>query len=376
MAPGPAATDVQVAIVGAGFAGIGAAIRLKQDGLDDFVVIERATDLGGTWRDNVYPGCTCDVPSHLYSFSFAPNPDWTRSFSPQPEIHRYLRRCAQRFGLIPHLRLGHELVAARWDGGQARWAIETDRASFTAAVLLLGTGALSEPSVPPLPGLERFGGTVVHSAGWEHDRDLTGRRVAVIGTGASAIQIVPRIQPQVERLHVFQRTPPWVLPRWDRPVTRGERWVFRHAPVTQQALRAGLYWWRETYLLGFAGRRRLIGLAEAAARLHLRHQVPDRRLRTVLTPHHTLGCKRVLISNDYYPALTRANVEVHTTPIREVAPRAVVTADGRHTAVDTIILATVSRSPTGRPPGGCGARDRACWPTGGGTAPRPTSGRR
>ena len=205
-------TDFRVAIVGTGFSGLGAAIRLKQDGIEDFVVFERADDVGGTWRDNTYPGIACDVPSHLYSFSFAPNPGWSRTFSPGGEIEEYLRRCAAHFDVLPHVRFEHEVTGAAWDDALERWRVETTAGSFTAQVLISGTGPLSEPSIPRIPGLESFEGNAFHTAQWDHDQDLRGRRVAVIGTGASTIQVVPRIQPEVERLHLFQRTPPWIMP--------------------------------------------------------------------------------------------------------------------------------------------------------------------
>src|SRR4051812_45020372 len=190
--------DVDVAILGAGFSGLGMAIRLKQEGLDDFVVLERGTEVGGTWHYNTYPGCACDVPSHLYSFSFAPNPNWSQTYSPQPEIRDYLHRCADDFGVRPHIRLGHEMTAAEWDDDEGRWLIETNHGRFTARVLVAAMGPLTEPKIPEIPGLDDFEGATFHSARWDHDYDLTGKRVASIGTGASAIQYVPEIQPQVE----------------------------------------------------------------------------------------------------------------------------------------------------------------------------------
>jgi cation diffusion facilitator CzcD-associated flavoprotein CzcO len=202
-----ARTHFRVAIVGTGFAGLGMAIRLKQEGIEDFVVFERADDVGGTWRDNTYPGCQCDVPSHLYSFSFAPNPDWSHTFSRQPEIEDYLRRCAGHFDVIPHVRFRHAVTGARWDDERQLWEVDTTQGSFTASVLVAGMGGLSEPSIPAIPGLDSFEGPAFHTAQWDHAADLRGRRVAVIGTGASSIQVVPEIQPEVEKLHLFQRTP-------------------------------------------------------------------------------------------------------------------------------------------------------------------------
>jgi cation diffusion facilitator CzcD-associated flavoprotein CzcO len=216
---------VHVAIIGAGFGGLGAGIRLREAGVADFVILERAGAVGGTWRDNTYPGCACDVPSHLYSFSFAPNPRWTRSFSGQAEIWRYMEDVTDRYAVRDHIRFGTEVTEARWDGESARWKLRTSRGMLTADVLITATGPLSEPSLPGIPGLEDFPGEVFHSARWNHDYDLAGKRVAVVGTGASAIQIIPEIQPMVRRLVLFQRTPAWVLPRIDRPITRAEKWL-------------------------------------------------------------------------------------------------------------------------------------------------------
>ncbi|MGH8998161.1 MAG: flavin-containing monooxygenase [Acidimicrobiia bacterium] len=332
--------ETDVVIVGTGFAGLGQAIRLRQEGIDSFVVLERAGDVGGTWRDNTYPGAACDVPSHLYSFSFAPNPEWSRSFSAQDEILAYLRDCADRLGVRPHLRFGHEVTGARWCADEGRWHVETTGGNYRARVLVSATGALSDPCLPGLPGLDRFAGTTFHSARWDHDHDLTGRRVAVIGTGASAIQFVPQIQPKVENLTLFQRTPPWVLPRWDRPFRGWERWLFRNLPLTQRLARAGIYWGREGYVLGFAFDPRVMRAAERFARRHLHHQVPGTELRAKLTPDYTIGCKRVLISNDYYPSLTQPNVDVVTDPIGEIRPAGVMTAGGEMHPVDTIIFGT------------------------------------
>ena len=336
----PNTQSVKVVVIGSGFAGLGMAIRLKEAGIHDFVILERAGEVGGTWRDNTYPGAACDVPSHLYSFSFAPNPDWSSSFSPQSEIQDYLRRCADDFGVRPHLRFGAEVRHARWDEPTARWQVETTQGRYDAQFLVSATGALSDPSLPDLPGLERFAGTAFHSARWRHDHDLTGERVAVIGTGASAIQFVPQIQPKVGQLAVFQRTPPWIVPRWDRWFTRPERWMFRHLPVTQRLARTGIYWSREAYVFGFAFDPRLMKAAEVVARAHLRRQVPDPGLRARLTPDYTIGCKRILISNDYLPALSRPNVDLVTSGIAEVREHSIVTADGVERPVDTIIFGT------------------------------------
>src|SRR4051812_46203601 len=331
--------ETRIAIIGTGFAGLGMAIRLKQEGIDDFVVLEKADDVGGTWRENTYPGVQCDVPSHLYSFSFAPNPNWSRTFPLGDEIWDYLRECAVRYGVMPHIRFGEDVQSADWDDERQRWRIETADDTITARVLVAGTGPLHEPSMPAVPGLDRFEGKTFHSAEWDHDHDLTGERVAVVGTGASAIQFVPRIQPKVSRMHVFQRTPPWIMPHPDRALTPLEHKIYRAFPTAQLAMRAAIYWARETFVLGFMDRR-FAKLPERVALKHPRAQGPDPELRRKLTPDYTLGCKRVVISNDYFPTLMQPNVELVTDGIAEVRASSVVTADGAEREVDTIIFGT------------------------------------
>ena len=331
--------DKRIAIIGTGFAGLGMAIRLRQEDIDDFVVLEKADDVGGTWRENTYPGVQCDVPSHLYSFSFAPNPNWSRTFPLGDEIWDYLRECAVRYRVMPHIRFGEEVQSADWDDERQRWRIETADDTITAQVLVAGTGPLHEPSIPAVPGLDRFEGRMFHSAEWDHDHDLTGERVAVVGTGASAIQFVPRIQPKVSRMHVFQRTPPWIMPHPDRALSPLEHRIYRALPPAQLAMRGAVYWARETFVLGFMDRR-LAKLPERVALKHLRDQVPDPELRRDLTPDYTIGCKRVLLSNDYLPALMQPNVELVTDGIAEVRASSVVTAGGSEREVDTIIFGT------------------------------------
>ena len=331
---------VDVAIVGTGFAGLGMAIKLKQAGRDDFVVLERADDVGGTWRDNTYPGCQCDVPSNVYSFSFAPNPSWTRTFAPQPEIWGYLRAVTERYGLRPHIRFGAELTGAEWDEAAQRWTVETSRGTLTARVVVGAMGPLSEPAIPSIPGLDSFEGTAFHSATWDHDHDLRGRKVAVIGTGASAIQFVPAIQPLVGQMTVFQRTPPWVMPRRDRRVRPRERALFKLAPAVQRLVRDTVYLGREATVLPFMKPGLLGKVPERMARAHLARSVKDPELRRKLTPTYGVGCKRILLSNEWYPALQQPNVEVVTDGIAEIRPHAVVTADGREHEVDTIVFGT------------------------------------
>ena len=330
---------VDIAIVGSGFSGLAMAVRLRQAGIRDFVVLERADDVGGTWRDNSYPGCACDVPSHLYSFSFAPNPDWTSTYSPQPEIWAYLRKVARDHGVLPHVRYRTELERASWDETRGRWQLQTSRGQVSARVLVSAAGPLSEPSIPRLPGLEGFQGTVFHSAAWDHDHDLGGELVAVVGTGASAIQFLPLIQPLVGRLHLFQRTAPWVMPRRARRISRAERALYRRVPAAQKLMRAAICWAREAYAIpllnaGLAPVTRVLG------RANIRRHVADPELRRRLTPGYAPGCKRILISNDYLPALSKPNVEVVTDGIAEVRPHSIVTADGVEREIDTIIFGT------------------------------------
>jgi cation diffusion facilitator CzcD-associated flavoprotein CzcO len=333
-------THFRVAVVGSGFAGLAMARALKREGIEEFVVLERADELGGTWRDNSYPGCQCDVASTLYSFSFAPNPGWTHTFPLQREILEYLRGVARTEKLGPHLRFGEEVMAARFDDDGKRWAVQTRQNEFAADILVLGVGALAQPSIPAVPGLADFEGAVFHSAAWDHQHDLRNHNVAVIGTGASAIQFVPRIQPDVARLHVFQRTAPWVLPHADRPTTRLERGLWRAFPRTQHLWRAASYAGREALVLGLALEPRLMRAAELIAKAHLRAQVADPELRRALTPPYRLGCKRILISNDYYPALSAPNVTLVQGGLEEVRKHSVIGSDGVEREVDTIIFGT------------------------------------
>ncbi|MBV8940884.1 MAG: NAD(P)/FAD-dependent oxidoreductase [Solirubrobacterales bacterium] len=325
-----------VAIVGSGFSGLAMARALRRAGIRDFVVLERAAGLGGTWRDNTYPGCQCDVPSTLYSFSFAPNHRWTHTYPLQAEILQYLHTVAHGEGLAPHIRFNHEVKAAQWDDSAKRWVLETRRGTVTADFLVFGVRALAEPSVPDVAGLSQFEGAVFHSASWNHDHDLRGERVAVIGTGASAIQFVPRIQPGVSRLYVFQRTAPWILPHSGRLTTRLERFFWRVIPRSQHLWRGAVYAARESLVVGLAHQPRLMRALELMAKSHLRAQVPDAQLREALTPNYRLGCKRILISNDYYPTLCAPNVTVVRAGLSEVRSHSVVGTDGVEREVDTI----------------------------------------
>jgi cation diffusion facilitator CzcD-associated flavoprotein CzcO len=333
--------ELTAIIVGAGFSGLAAGIGLKRAGIDDFLILEQAEGVGGTWRDNTYPGAACDIPSHLYSYSFEPNPHWQRAYSGQPEILAYLEHCATKYGMRAHLRFHTRVVRTEYSEATALWTVHAqDGRVFVARSLILGNGALHIPKVPELPGLAGFAGTKFHSARWDHTYDLTGRRVAVIGTGASTIQFVPEIAPRVDHLAVFQRTPPWIVPKPDRPMGSRERWMFEHVPGAHWLRRTGLYWLFESRVLGFAFAPKLNRLAERLVLAHLERAVPDRELRAKLTPDYRLGCKRVLISNDYYATLARDNVELVTDGIDRIEPTGVRTSDGRLHEVDAIIYGT------------------------------------
>ncbi len=329
----------EIVIAGAGFSGLGLAMELKRAGIDDFIVLERAGDLGGTWRDNTYPGCACDIPSVLYSWTGEQNPNWSRAFAGQPEIWDYMREVVARHDLSGHLRFDHEVESMRWDEDEQRWEIETSQGTVTAEVAVSAVGALADPKIPEIDGLERFRGRVFHSARWDHDHDLTDRDIAVIGTGASAVQFVPEIQPQVRRLHLFQRTPPWVMPRAnpDIPATWQRR--FRRSPRALHALRRAVFSLLESFHVMFT-HPRLTRVSERRARRHIARQVPDPALRERLTPDYRLGCKRILGSNEWYPAICSDNVEIVSDGIRQITEGGVLDARGVEHRVDTIIFGT------------------------------------
>ena len=335
-----AAIDVTYAIVGAGFAGIGMAAGLLRTGRRDFVILEKSDGLGGTWRDNTYPGAACDVPAHLYSFSFALNPDWSRTFAGQEEIRRYMQAVVERLGLGPHLRLGTRLRRARWDAACDAWRLDLGDRELVARHLILGAGGLHTPKVPPLPGLEDFEGARFHTAEWDHGVRLDGKRVAVIGTGASAIQVVPGIVDRVAHLDVYQRTPPWLMPRDDRAFGSIRKAIFRALPPAQRLYRWLIYLRFEARGLGFTKYPRLMPIIERLGRRHLAKQVADPALRARLTPDYVIGCKRILLSDDYYPALQRDHVELVTDGIDAITRDGIRTTDGTHHPTDVIVLAT------------------------------------
>jgi cation diffusion facilitator CzcD-associated flavoprotein CzcO len=332
---------VRVAVIGSGFGGLGAAVRLRRAGVTDFVVLERREAVGGTWHDNTYPGCACDVPSHLYSFSFAPNPQWPRNFSDQPHIRAYLEGVADDFGLRPHLRFNSEVELMSWDPDELHWTIATAQGGqLTADFVVCATGPLSDAKIPDIPGLDGFEGKVFHTAEWDHDYDLRGKRVAVIGTGASAIQVVPAIQPLTSHLTLFQRTPAWVMPRVDRRISGLERWLHSRAPLTRRLRRQLLWGMRELQVGAFAKHPDLLGLVEKVASAHMKRAVKDPGLRRKLAPGYRIGCKRILLSSSYYPALTEPGVDVIDSGLKEIRGNTLIAADGREAEVDAIIFGT------------------------------------
>lgn len=333
--------SVRTLVIGAGFGGIAMADRLlRQDRGADLLVVEAAEQVGGTWRDNTYPGCACDVPTALYSLSGHPHPGWSHSFGRQEEIQRYLVSVVDRIGLGERLVTSCQVTSARWDGEASQWEVDTTRGSVTAQHLVVATGALSTPSVPELPGLADFEGDVFHSARWRHDIPLEGRRVAVVGTGASAIQFVPEIAASATHVTVFQRTPGWVLPRLDRAVSAARKRLYHRVPVLQKAVRGRIYGGRELYVLAFTRARVLLRFFEAFARFYMFLHVRDRRLRRALTPSFSIGCKRVLLSSQWFPALTRPDVTLVSSAASEVTSRGVVGVDGTEHPADVIVFGT------------------------------------
>ena len=333
--------SARVGIIGAGFGGLAMAARLRQSGRDDFIVLDAGAAIGGTWRDNDYPGCACDVPSNLYCYSFALNPGWTTTFAHQGEIRSYIERVAADHDLHRSVHLDTFVQDAVWDEKTLRWQVDTNQGRYEFEVLVPATGPLSSPSIPDLPGLSEFKGPVFHSARWDHSVDLTGKRVAVVGTGASAIQFIPELQKIVGELKLFQRTPPWLLPRPEYKTSRLRRALFRRLPLLQRAARAVLYWGHETYVIAFTRQTALLKILEVLARRQIKRQIPDNpALRAAITPNFAIGCKRILLSSNYYPALNEPNVEVLTTGIAGVTEHGVIGTNGETREVDAIVLGT------------------------------------
>ncbi|GAB2627819.1 NAD(P)/FAD-dependent oxidoreductase [Prescottella soli] len=329
----------EVIVVGAGISGVGAVIRLQRMGIDDVLILEKGDALGGTWRDNTYPGCACDVPSALYSYSFAPNADWSRLFAGQNEIREYIERTAAEHRVHERVEFDTELLRAQWDESSRRWMLETSNGAFTANAVIAAAGPWNQPLIPDIPGLDGFTGEVFHSSRWNHDYDLAGKRVAVVGTGASAVQFVPEIAPAVAELHLYQRTAQWVLPKPDTALPAPVRAAMGAAPGASKALRRIQYGIMEALGVGFRNPW-MLRVIQQIGRVQLRAQIRDPELRRALTPDYTLGCKRLLMSNTYYPALNRPNVEVHANAVREVRGNVVIGADGGEREVDAVIFGT------------------------------------
>lgn len=336
---------LDVAIIGAGFSGMAMAIALRKAGRESFRIFEKAHDLGGTWLFNRYPGCACDVPSFLYSFSFAQNPDWSRAYSPQAEIWRYLKDVASRYDLLPHMRFNSAVENARWDDAAQLWRVKLKTGeAVSARALVSGTGALHIPNYPNIKGIGNFGGKLMHSAEWDESVDLAGKRVAVIGTGASAVQIVPSIASKVAHLTLFQRTPAWILPRMDRATSNKTKSRFRRFPLLQSLYRTLIYARMEMGAIAFTVSPKLMSSFEGMARKYLEGVVRDPLLREKLTPNYVIGCKRVLVSDDFYPSVQRDNVALETAPIREIVAKGVVTEDGVLHGADVVVCATGFRT--------------------------------
>jgi len=332
-------SELDALIVGTGFSGLAAAIKLQERGTT-FTILERGDDIGGAWRDNTYPGCRCDVPSHLYSFSFAPNPEWSELYSPQPEIKAYLQKVAADNDLVRHVRFGTRMTEAEWDEPTQRWVVQTSEGPLTARLLVLGNGPLSEPAFPDIDGLDDFDGPVLHTAQWDHSVDLTDKRVAVVGTGASAVQVLPHVQRAASDVILFQRTPAWILPHPNRRITEVERRVFRRFPLVQKAMRAVLYGIAEIGAVGLTRRPPLTNVMKKVALKYLEHEVSDPEKRRMLTPDYQPGCKRLLPSKDFLEAVDQANVAIVPEALTKVDGNAVVLADGTRHEVDAIVLGT------------------------------------
>ena len=334
-------SDLRVAIIGSGFGGIAAAVRLIEDGVTDVTLLERAADTGGTWRDNTYPGAACDIPSHLYSLSFAPKADWSRRYAPQAEIREYADRVVAEHGLRARTLFGFEVTAGTWDETTATWRVEAaDGRVVVADVVVNAVGALKDPAYPAIDGLEDFEGTVMHSAEWDHDVPLAGRRIGAVGTGASAIQFVPRVAGVADHLTVFQRTAAWIVPRGDRAFTAAEKAAFRFVPGARLLRRGYVFAKHELERWAFTEGTPLHEGATRLATAHRYRQVRDPELREALTPDYPFGCKRVLRSDDYYPAIARDDVTLETTGIARVTPTGVELDDGRHVELDVLLLGT------------------------------------
>ena len=329
-----------IAVVGGGFGGVGAAVMLRRAGYHDVTVFERGERIGGVWHHNTYPGAACDVPSHLYEFSFAPNPRWSRRYAPQAEIQAYLEDLARRHGVLEQVKTSTEVQRARWDEGRDVWVLDTTAGPHEADVLVTACGQLSVASVPPIPGLDSFEGPAFHTARWRHDVDLAGKRVAVVGTGCSAIQVVPAIQPIVEQVDVYQRSPGWTIPKMDFEYRERTKRLFERFPLLQRLDRAAIFAFMELGALGMTRYPWLLGPFRWAARRQIEKAIDDPVLREKVTPKDEVGCKRIMLTDEWYPTLTKPNVELFTDRIAEVTPGGIRTEDGVERAADVLVLAT------------------------------------
>ena len=332
--------DRSIAVVGAGFGGVGAAVMLRRAGYTNMTVFERGERVGGVWHHNTYPGAACDVPSHLYEFSFEPNPRWSRRYAPQAEIQAYLEDVARRYGVLDRIKTGTEVTRATWDEEASKWRLETNAGEHEADVLLTACGQLSVPKVPPLPGLDSFEGPSFHTADWRHDVDLAGRRVAVIGTGCSAIQVVPAIQPVVEQVDVYQRSPGWTFPKMDFAYSERAKRLFERFPLLQRLDRTFVFGFMEFGAAAMTKHRWLMPALRALSRRQINSAIDDSGLRAKVTPKDEVGCKRVMLTDEWYPTLTKPNVDLVTDRVAEITPGGVKAADGTERPADVLVLAT------------------------------------
>lgn len=354
---------ISTAIIGAGFAGIGAAIRLKDQGITDFVLFERGSRVGGTWRDNTYPGAACDIPSRLYSYSFAPNPDWSHTYSGSAEILDYIDTMVESFGIAPYIRFEHNVSGISYDAEAGEWTIDLDgREAVRAKSVIVASGPLANASFPNIPGIEDYEGHKIHSARWDHDYDFTGKKVAVVGTGASGVQIIPELVKVAESVKVFQRTPGWVLPRLNTATSGWLKKIYKDVPLAEKLMRSAWFWGHESVAVGVVWDSPFTRLVEALSLANLRAQVKDPWLRRQLTPDFSAGCKRLLMTSDYYPALQKDNCKLVTWPIARLSPKGIRTVEGIEHQFDAIVLATgfeVSKAGTPIPITGIDGRDLA-----------------
>jgi cation diffusion facilitator CzcD-associated flavoprotein CzcO len=337
-------TRPSVAVVGGGFAGVGAVVMLARAGYHDVTVFERGERVGGVWHHNTYPGAACDVPSHLYEYSFAPNPRWSRRYAPQEEIQAYLEDTARANGVFDRIRTGTEVQSASWDDERAKWVLRTTAGEHESDVLLTACGQLSVPSVPPLEGLDSFQGPAFHTAQWRHDVDLTGKRVAVIGTGCSAIQVVPAIQPEVQSVTVYQRSPGWTIPKMDYAYSERAKRLFERFPILQRLDRAAVFGFMELGAAAMTNRRWLLAPFRALARWNITRTISDPALLAKVTPADEVGCKRIMLTDEWYPTLLKPNVELVTDRVAQITPSGVRTTDGIERPADVLVLATGFRT--------------------------------